>query len=88
MKDGLPKDHLGWHVLCASTKRVSELFFFNVRLRKAKVCYFDVTIVVNEKVFGFEISIDDFLLVEIEESIKDFDEVELSVIFRHSFHLF
>jgi hypothetical protein len=41
---------------------------------------------VDEQILRFEVAVDDVLLVEVHESVQNFDKVESSVFFAHAFH--
>lgn len=47
-----------------------------------------MTVVVDQQIFRFEVSIDDVLLMKIHETIKNLNEVESSIILGHSFNSF
>ena len=56
--------------------------------RQAEVCYFDVPLGVYEEVFGFEIAVDDVLLVEVLDAEEYLDEVEFGLLLRHALDVF
>jgi hypothetical protein len=41
---------------------------------------------IDEQILRFEVAVDDVLLVEVHESVQNFDKVESSVFFAHAFH--
>lgn len=46
-----------------------------------------MAVVIDEQIFGFEVPVDNFVLMEIEESEKYLNEIEFGIGFRHPFHL-
>lgn len=78
-------NHLRRHVLCASAEAVGDLSGLEADLREAEVGDLDVSVVIDEEVFWFEVSVDDVLLMQVHEAIQNFDKVESSLFFRHPF---
>ena len=81
-------NHLWWHVLSTSTKTISDFPRVKSKLRQTEISYLDMAIMIDEQIFWFQISIDDILLMKVHKSIENFDKIELSIFFRHSFHCF
>ena len=69
-------DHFRRHVLRTTTKRVGKLPFMHIGFGQAQISDFDVAVQSKQDVFGFDISVDDFVAVEVAESQKDLDDVE------------
>ena len=81
-------NHLWWHILSTSTKTICDFPSIKSKLRQTKISYLDVSIMIDEQIFWFKISIYDILLMKVHKSIENFNKIELSIFFRHSFHCF
>ena len=81
-------DHFGGHVLCGPAERVGDFAGVEAGLAESEVSNLYVAVVVDEKVLGLEVAVDDVLLVEVHQTIEDFDEVEASVVLAHPFDCF
>lgn len=77
--------HFRRHVLSTSTETISDLPTIQTRLRQSKISNFDMPIIIDQQILRLEISIYDILLMQIHESIEDFNEVESSIDLGHSF---
>lgn len=78
-------NHLGRHILCAPTEAVGDFSGFKADLRESEVGDLNVSVVIDEEILGFEVTVDDVLLMQVHETIKNFDKVESSFFFRHPF---
>ena len=76
-------DHFGGHVLGGPAERVGDFAGVEAGLAESEVSDLDVAVVVDEEVLGLEVAVDDVLLVEVHQTIEDFDEVEASVVLAH-----
>lgn len=83
----VPEDHLGRHVLCAATKRIREFFLFHVLFGQPKIGDLDVPVVVDQQILGLQVSVHDFLLVQIQQPVQNLDEVKSSIFLGHAFDL-
>ena len=41
---------------------------------------------IDKQILRFEVSVDDVLLVDVHESVQNFNEVESSMFFAHALH--
>lgn len=78
-------DHFRRHVLSASAETVGDFSAVEPGLRQSKISDLDMSIVIDQQILRFEVSIDDVLLMQVHESIKNFYEVESSIGLGHSF---
>ena len=78
-------DHFRRHVLSAAAKTVSDIPAVESHFGQTEVCNFNMSVMVNQQILRFEISIDDILLMQVHKTVQYFDEVESSMFFRHSF---
>lgn len=78
------QDHFWRHVLGAATKRVSDFSGVHSTFGETKICNLDMTIMVNQEIFWFKISINDILLMKVHQAIHDFNEIEPGVFLTHS----
>ena len=80
------QDHFWRHVLSTAAKTVSHFSGIKASLGKAKICNFDMSIMIDKQILRFEVSVDDVLLVDVHESVQNFNEVESSMFFAHALH--
>ena len=73
-------NHLRRHVLSTAAKAVGDLSRIKTKFGQSKISNFNMSIMINQQIFRFKIPVNDILLMQVHESIKNFDEVEFGII--------
>lgn len=78
-----PLYHLRRHILRTTTKR--RIFDpLLTPLRQTKIGQPHMPVTVNDDVLGFEVAVDDVVLVEGDQGRKDLQEVEAGLVLGHT----
>lgn len=83
----VPEDHLGRHVLRAATKRIREFFILHILLRQSEISNLNMPIVVDQQILGLQVSVHNFLLMQVQQPVQNLDEVKSSILLGHAFDL-
>ena len=62
-------DHFRRHVLSATAKTVSDIPAVESHFGQTEVCNFNMSVMVNQQILRFEISIDDILLMQVHKTV-------------------
>ena len=83
----VPEYHLWRHVLGAPAEGMSPVLLTHVGLREPKIGDLYVPVVADQQVLGLEVTVDDLVLVQVEQPIHDLNKVEPSMFLGHALDL-
>ena len=78
-------EHFRSHIFWGAAERESECVFLHFGPGEAEVSQFDVPLLVNENVLGFNVTVDDIILMQMMDCKTDFCEVDPGFGLGHPF---
>ncbi len=80
--------HFRRHILSTATKGVGNLPGVHPPLGQSKISNFNMPIMPNQPILRLQIPVDNILLMQVHQPIKNLNKVESSMLFTHSLDRF